>query len=102
LPTFIKICGTVVDKYSNLTVFKMATVCHLGYSKPVNTGSLPYGAKMRHLAKFHQNRWSGEYADLTVCKMAVIRHFGFLKFKFLTVWEREQVCIIMPNLVKIG
>jgi len=38
-----------------------------------------YGANVRHLAKFHQNRSNGcvDIGDLTVFIMAAVHHVGF-------------------------
>ena len=60
-----------------------------------------YGANVRHLAKFYQNRSNGcgDIGDLTVFIMAASAILDFGNSNFLTV--RDPFCIIMPNFAKI-
>ena len=57
-------------------------------------------ADMRHLAKFHQNRWNGR-RDMVInvfLKMAAVRHLGFvgrlLGPPTMTTWWSLSLCLI--------
>ena len=66
------------------SIFKMAAVCNLGFSKSQNfIGWWVQRAEMHHRTKFQQN-WSilcGYIAPVRFFKMRVVCHLAFLKFK---------------------
>ena len=72
------------QRYGRFSIFKMAAVRHLGFSK-ARIFNCPYPsealrAKMRHRAKFREDRsnCSGDLADFRFFKMATVRHLGFV------------------------
>jgi len=77
---FVKIGRTAV-KITNLTFFKMAAVCHVGFLKNdiLNSPIRVHKANMHQHAKFHRN-WQNHCWDIAIYhffKMAAVCHFGF-------------------------
>ena len=72
--------------YGDLTVFKVAAVCHLGFSKMRN-----FNGRSAVRGQFaSQCQISSEsvkqlqrYGNLTVVKPAAVRHLGVLKLKIV-------------------
>jgi len=83
LPNFIKI-GHTVQRYSDLTVFKMAAVRHLGFAKfEFFNGLAVKGYILHQRTKFHKDR-SNRYRDIAIFVIfqdGGCRHFGFSKIR---------------------
>jgi len=77
-----------VQRYGNLTVFKMAAVRHLGF---VKFKFLTVGEVKRHIlhqrTKFRKDRSNrcGDIAIFVIFKMAAAAILDFQKFEILTV-----------------
>ena len=86
-----------VQRYGNLTVFKMAAVRHLGFWKfnflTVWTIKRPI---LHNLAKFREDR------SICCCDIAIV--VIFKKFEILTVVVPGLGLgfIVMPNVIKLG
>jgi len=63
--------------YGDLTVLKMAAICHLMFLKIQNFNWV----SMLCYAKFHGDRWQRCW-DMAIFKMAAVRHLGFVVYVF--------------------
>jgi len=93
-------------RYRKFSIFKMATIRHVGFWKfkfLVNRHIV--GLMFIAIPNFTKiSKTVAEISHLTIFKMAAVRHLGFLK-----VWVFDQmvssggiICAILQNSVKIG
>ena len=75
-----------MQRYGNLTVFKMVAVRHLGFAKFLTVGAVkkPILHQRTKFRKDRSNRY-GDIAIFVIFKMAAAAILNFQKFKILTV-----------------